>query len=323
MSATRFSRPSARSSRLGLLTAVLAILALATSACTGSGRPRPTATPSVTPSESVGAASTGHKLLVIMLENHGRSEALRQMPHLRAWARHYGQATDYHAITHPSLPNYLAIFGGSTFGISSDCSVGARGCVAAAPSVFAQTIAAGRTARTYEESMTRPCQTATAGEYAARHGPWPYWVNAHERRLCQGHDVPAGTPRGGTLRTDVRAGRLPVTGELTPNFCHDGHDCPLRTADTWLAAWVPQLMSGPDYRNHRLTIVITFDEDDGSSADKVAMVVIDPRLSHRVVRTRCDHYCLARWLADNAHVRPLRHAARAPDLGRVFGLQGG
>ena len=141
-----------------------------------------------------------------------------------------------------------------------------------------------------------------------------------ERHLCRAHDVPAGTPRGGPLVTDVRRGRLPVTGELTPNFCHDGHDCPLRTADTWLGGWVPKLMSGPDYRSHRLTIVVTFDEDDGSAANRVAFVVIDPRLSHVVVRQRCDHYCLARWLAENAHVRPLRHAERARDLRRLFGL---
>jgi hypothetical protein len=298
------------------LLAALAVLTLGISACTGSGR----SGPSATASSSVDAESSGHKLLVIVLENHGRTAALQQMPHLRAWAHRYGQATDYHAITHPSLPNYLAIFGGSTFGVSSDCSVGAGDCVAAAPSVFAQTIAAGRTARGYEESMTQPCQTGTAGAYAARHGPWPYWTNRHERRLCRAHDLPAGTPRGGPLLTDVRRGRLPVTGELTPNFCHDGHDCPLRTADTWLAAWVPKLMSGPDYRKHRLTIVLTFDEDDGSAANRVAFVVIDPRLSHVVVRQRCDHYCLARWLAENAHVRPLRHAERARDLRRLFGL---
>ena len=268
------------------------------------------------------AAGTGHKLLVLVFENHGRGQAMQQMPHLRYWANRYGQATDYYAITHPSLPNYLAIFGGSTFGVHSDCSAGSSGCVPAAASVFAQTIAAGRTARAYQESMGRPCQTDSAGDYAARHGPWPYWTGPRERHLCQAEDVPAGTPGGGALLTDIRRGRLPVTGELTPNLCHDGHDCPLSVADRWLAGWMPKLMSGPDYRNHRLTIVITFDENDGSGPNRVALVVIDPRLSHVVVRQRCTHYCLARWLAENAQVRPLRQAAQARDLGRAFGLQG-
>lgn len=266
------------------------------------------------------AASSGHKLLVVVLENHGRSEALQQMPHLRGWAKRYGQATNYDAITHPSLPNYLAIFGGSTFGIHSDCGVGEHSCVPAAPSVFGQTLAAGRTARAYQESMSQPCQTGSGNQYAARHGPWPYWLARNERRLCGANDVPAGTTHSGRLITDVRRGRLPVTGELTPNVCHDAHDCSLSTADRWLAGWIPKLMSGPDYRHRRLTIVITFDENDGSGPNKVAFVVIDPRLSHVVVRRPANHYALTRWLDENAGVRLLRNAASAPDLRRAFGL---
>ena len=261
-----------------------------------------------------------HKLLVIMLENHSGAEAMRAMPTLRNWAHRYGQAVDYHAITHPSLPNYLAIWGGGTFGVRSDCSVGAPGCRPAAPSVFAQTIAAGRTARAYQESMGRRCQSATAGRYAARHGPWPYWLSAREQRLCRTDDVPAGTRTRGAFAHDVASGTLPVTGELTPDFCHDGHDCSLSTADRWLGQWVAKARSGPDWRHGRLTIVITFDEDDGSAANRVAFVVLDPRLSHVVVRRACNHYALTRWLDENAGVRLLRHAAGAVDLRAAFGL---
>jgi len=189
-----------------------------------------------------------------------------------------------------------------------------------APTVFSQTIAAGRTARAYQESMTQRCQTATAGRYAARHGPWPYWLGAHERSLCRANDVPAGTTGRGALVHDIRTGALPVTGELTPDFCNDGHDCPLSTADRWLRRWVSVLRAGSDWRYGRLTIVITFDEDDYSAANKVAFVVLDPRLSHTVVRRACDHYCLTRWLDENARVRLLRHAASAPDLRAAFHL---
>lgn len=266
------------------------------------------------------AAAAQHKLLVIILENHSGAEAMHSMPNLRHWAHRFGQASDYHAVSHPSLPNYLAIWGGSTFGVTSDCSVGATGCRPAAPSVFAQTIASGRTARAYEESMTRRCQAATAGRYAARHGPWPYWLGRHERRLCRAHDVPAGTTARGALIHDIRAGALPVTGELTPDFCDDGHDCSLAQADRWLQPWVSALRAGPDWRNGRLTIVITFDEDDYTAANKVAFVVLDPRLSHVVVHRACNHYCLTRWLDENAHVRPLRRAGSAADLRAAFHL---
>ncbi len=262
----------------------------------------------------------GHKLLVILLENHSGAQAMHSMPNLRFWANHFGQASNYHAIAHPSLPNYLAIWGGSTFGVTSDCSVGTSGCRPRAPSVFSQTIAAGRSARAYEESMGRDCQTTTAGRYAARHGPWPYWLDARERRLCRANDVPSGTTRSGALATDVKAGTLPVTGELTPDFCNDGHDCPLSTADHWLKGWVTALRAGPDWRHGRLTIVITFDEDDYTTVNKVAFVVLDPRLSHVVVRLACNHFCLTRWLDENARVPLLRRASSAPDLRGAFHL---
>jgi acid phosphatase len=258
--------------------------------------------------------STDHKVLVVLLENHSAAEALTQMPHLATWGATFGQATDYFAVSHPSLPNYLAIWGGSTFGITSDCSVGSSGCVPAAPSVWGQTLAAGKTAQAYQESMTSNCQTSGSGGYAPRHGPWPYWVDTTERAGCQANDVPSGTTSSGPLLDDVRGGTLPVTGELTPNLCNDAHDCSLGTADAWLAGWMPILMAGPDYLSGHLTIIVTFDEDDGSQSNHVPFVVIDPQLKTALVTARVDHYSLTRWLDDNAGVTRLRNAASAFDL---------
>jgi acid phosphatase len=281
-----------------------------------SSTPPPTTAPPTTPPPPTAA---GHKVMVILLENHSQSQALAQMPHLSSWATTYGSATDYHAIAHPSLPNYLAIWGGSTFGVTDDCSVSAS-CSGGAPSVWGQTLAAGGTAKAYQESMQTDCQTGDSGGYAPRHGPWPYWIDSTERSACQANDVPSGTPAGGPLAADIAAGTLPVTGELTPNLCNDAHDCSLSTADSWLAGWVPALMAGPDYTSGRLTILITFDEDDSSQGNTVAFVAIDPRLSGVTVTARYDHYSLTRWLDDNAGVARLRNAATAGDLRSAFGL---
>ena len=259
-------------------------------------------------------------MLVIPLENHSQSEALSQMPDLAAWATTFGQATSYFAIGHPSLPNYFAIWGGSTFGVTSDCSVGESGCIPSAPSVWGQTLAAGDTAKAYQESMTSTCQTSSSGEYVARHGPWPYWTDSTERNACQADDVPSGDIMSGALVDDITAGTLPVTGELTPNLCNDGHDCALSVVDRWLAGWLPVIMAGRDYTAGRLTIIITFDEDDSSQNNKVAFVVIDPRLHGVTVTGTYNHYSLTRWLDDNAGVPWLRNAASAPDLRAAFGL---
>jgi phosphatidylinositol-3-phosphatase len=276
--------------------------------------------PSSPPPSSPPPPSPGHKLLVIIGENHSDQEALAHMPHLAAWAQTFGQATNYSAIRHPSLPNYLAIWGGSTFGVTTDCGVGTSGCTPSAPSVFGQTLAAGKTATAYQESMSSACQTSGSGSYAPRHGPWPYWQDSTERAYCKSNDVPSGTVTSGNLHDDIANGTLPVTGEVTPNLCNDAHDCGLSTFDTWLARWVPAIMAGPDYRSGKLTIIITFDEDDGSQGNDVALVAIDPRLSGKTVTGSYNHYSLTKWLDDNAGVPELRNAAGAPDLRAAFGL---
>jgi acid phosphatase len=254
-----------------------------------------------------------------MEENHSASEALSQMPTLAGYASQYGRATQYFAISHPSLPNYLAIWSGSTQGIASDCVPG-PGCAPVGPTVWSQTLAAGGTAKAYQEAMTANCQAASAGSYAAKHGPWAYFTDPADVAGCKANDVPLGTTSGGNLLTDVQQGHLPVTGEVTPDVDDDAHDGSLAQADTWLGTWVPLIMAGPDFRSGHLTIIVTFDEDDSSEGNQVPFVVIDPRLSHVVVNGIFNHYSLTRWLDENAAVSLLRNATTAPDLKAAFGL---
>src|SRR5215831_8889942 len=76
------------------------------------------------------AAGGVSKILVIMEENHGTAEVFPSgMPYLWHLARRYGHAPGWSAITHPSLPNYLAIFSGSAFNDPPDCGPG-PGCAA-------------------------------------------------------------------------------------------------------------------------------------------------------------------------------------------------
>jgi acid phosphatase len=256
--------------------------------------------------------------MVIVEENHSRTEAMLGMPHLASWASQYGQATAYKGVTHPSLPNYLAIGGGSTFGVADDNGPSSHPISGA--SVFGQTLAAGETAKTYAETMPGNCDLGNSGDYAVKHNEWPYFTDSSERAGCNANDVPMGTTSSGNLLNDINSGNLPVTGQMTPNLCNDAHDCSLATADTWLNGWVPKLMSGPDYKAGNLTIVITFDEDDSSASNNVPFVVIDPRLSGKTVSTAANHYSLTRWLDENAGVSLLRNAATASDLKSAFGL---
>ena len=258
--------------------------------------------------------------MVIPEENHSETQALASMPYLASLATQYGQTTAYHAITHPSLPNYLAIAGGDTFGVTDDNPPSSHPI--AGDSVFDQTIGAGRTAKTYAEAMTTNCQQSSSGTYAVKHNPWAYFNDTRPRANCIANDVPMGTSTGGNLLSDIQAGKLPATGMMVPDLCNDAHDCSLSTADGWLKKWIPTLMAGPDYAAGNLTIVVTFDEDDSSSGNLVAFVAIDPRLdnAHKVVALGANHYSLTRWYDANVGVAPLRNAAGAADLKGSFGL---
>jgi acid phosphatase len=255
---------------------------------------------------------------VVVEENHTSASALRGMPYLASLAHTYGQATSYRAITHPSLPNYLAIAGGSTFGVSDDASPASHPL--AGPSAFDQAIASGRTAKTYAEAMPSACAQDAAGTYAVKHNPWAYFTDASARASCRKYDLPAGTPARGQLRSDVDAGTLPNIGMLVPDLCHDGHDCSLATADSWLKNWLSVIRTGSDYRSGHLVIAVTFDEDDNSGDNRVLLVVVAPHTTHIVSSATFTHYSLTRYFAELTGTTPLRAAASATSVRTAFHL---
>jgi phosphatidylinositol-3-phosphatase len=297
-----------------LVTASLAlILALVV---TGSASNGPVGA-SIVPTTRLGQHQVGlSKILVIMEENHSIGQVFpSQMPYLWSLAQQYGRATSWSDISHPSLPNYLAIFGGSAFNDPQDC-LPAPGCTYPGPSVFGQAVAHGASARAYQESMPTPCDLSNSGNYDVNHNPWVYFPD--ESRLCRQNDVPAGTIRVGALLRDTRTGSLPAVGEISPNLIHDGHDGTLAQADGWLHTWVPVLTSGSDWRAGRLAIVVVFDE--GETTEQVPFVILAPGVSHRVVRSALNHFALTRLIDEIVGVPPLGDASHAADLAPMLGL---
>ena len=278
--------------------------------------------PSSPPSSTIAVASTvstrPSKVLVVVLENHGISTALSQMPFLASQATGYGKATNYYAATHPSLPNYLVLAGGSTFGVKDNNGPAYHRLPGS--SVFGQVIAHGRTAKTYAEGMTTTCQRTNVGRYAVRHNPWPYFASSRERSLCLKYNVPAGTTTWGALHRDVVIGQLPTFSMLIPDVCHDGHDCSLATADAWLKAWLRQIEAGPDFLAGRLAVVVTFDEDDRLVNNHVLTAVMHPARRGVVVSRLLSHYTLSATASRLVGGTPLRSAAGRTNFLAAFGL---
>jgi len=258
------------------------------------------------------------KVLVVIVENHSYTQMRTKMPYLATLSRRYGYARDWRAIRHPSLPNYLAIFGGSTFGVTNDDSPRKQARhIGRARSIFDQARAAHKTTATYAESMPEHCFGSTYPvhnpRYAVRHNPWTYFPAG--RTGCDLRDVPLSH-----MAAAVRRNKLPNVGLVVPNLCHDAHDCALVEADGFLRRTLTPVLHSLDFRHGRLVVVVTADEDDGTSGNRVLTTVIASRIHGKVVTGRLTHYSLTRFMAGVLGVRAPRHAATAPRMGTRFGL---
>jgi acid phosphatase len=251
------------------------------------------------------------KLLVVMVENHSLDQMSAGMPYTFGLAQRYGYATDYHAITHPSLPNYLAIASGQTYGVTDDDPPSAHPLPGA--TVFQQALDGGRTAGVFAEGMPTNCALDAQGRYAVKHNPWAYFVR--ERDACRAYDRPLGG-----LRSVIAAGKLPNAGMVIPDMCHIAHDCDLSVADGWIRGLMGEVFAGPDWRSGRLAVVVTADEDDHNQDNKVLTVVVHPTQHHHVVGSRLSHYSLTRLYEDVLHAPHLNQAAGAASMSEAFGL---
>lgn len=225
------------------------------------------------------------KLAVIVLENRDRKRAETEMTYLPALERQYAGATDYHAVADPSLPNYLALAFGNTFGVIDDRNAAKhpeRGA-----SVFGAAIANGNTAHVYAESMPG-CSLKDVGDGKVRHTGWPYALD--ERATCQ-----ANMTGFGPLASDEQTG-MPTLSWIIGDVTHDAHrPSNDRLADAWLRdTLMPPLLASPDFQSGALTVVITFDEgrDLTIGGDVVMFVVLNKGLdgAHLAVTDPLTHY---------------------------------
>jgi len=261
----------------------------------------------------------GSHLFVIVLENREYDDVVGnpEAPFLNALARRETVAAYYYAVAHPSLPNYLAMLGGSTFGIDSNCTT----CEVRRPNLAGQLSHAGIPWRAYMGGMPRPCfRGAESGKYVKRHNPFMYFPSiVDNRRMCR-RVVPANRLDG-----DLRHHRLPAFGWLSPDLCRDAHDCGIATSDRYLAHLVPRIMRrlGPGG-----ALVVTFDEGSSEEAccrpfatgggGHVLTVIARPGkpIGHRTVWVY-NHYSLLAGIERRFGLPRLRAArqARALPLG--------
>lgn len=241
------------------------------SAPTNTPAPTVQATNTIAPSPTV-VSSTGsiQHVFIVIMENHSYKEVWNtsSTPYITSLGNQYARATNYKAITHPSLPNYLDLYGGSNYNITTDCSPSSS-CHINAVNLADNLDAKGLTWKSYMESMPSPCYLTTSGKYAPKHNPMVYFDDIYKNTSrCQAHDVPY-TAFAADLAS---AATTPNYALISPNLCNDMHDCSISTGDTWLKNNLPAILNSPSCTVDKCLLVLTWDEDDSSQSNQVLTI---------------------------------------------------
>lgn len=255
------------------------------------------------PITSTSAPARGHlpsfqHVVIVVEENHGFDAAMR-MPYLRQLRRNGMTFTDSHGVGHPSQPNYVALWSGSTHGITSDACPQDLGST---PSLGSQLLDSGRTVAAYAEGLPTPGSPAcTAGSYARRHNP------------LADFSATAGPARNlpfSAFPSDYAT--LPSVSLVVPNLDHDAHDGTLTAADEWLrtnlggyAAWAA---------THDSLLIVTFDEDEGTQANRILTVFTGAHVRAGTSSQHIDHVHVLQTI-ERAFGLPLLGPGRRPISG--------
>ena len=242
---------------------------------------------------SVSPTGPSRHVFVIVLENTPYQLALAQ-PYIGSLADRYAVASNYHDLGEPSLPNYLAMTSGSTWGIRDN-----EFHPLPATGIGNQLTSAGLSWKAYMEGFTGDCFDSPY-PYALKHNPFPYY----------GDECPPNIVPMTDLVTDLN-GTPPWLSWITPGLCNDGHDCGVRTADRWLSRFVPQITDSTAWKKDGV-LFITWDESSAGDS-RVPLLVVAPKMKGEITM-RLDHYSLSATVSDLLHVPRLGQAKQATSL---------
>ncbi len=224
-------------------------------------------------------------IVVVIFENHGYREVIGKAsaPYFNQLARQGANFTDATAITHPSQPNYLALFSGSTQGMTSDSCPHTF----TTPNLAQGLIAAGKTFTGFLDALPAAGPTVcTSGNYARKHVPWVNFSN-----------VPASVTRPFTSFPQAAGSNfaaLPDVSFVVPDLCNDMHNCPVATGSTWLRAHLGAYVTWA--KSHDSLLVVTFDENDGAAGNIIPTIVTGAHVVPGNYSEHITHYSTLRTI---------------------------
>jgi hypothetical protein len=216
-------------------------------------------------------------VVLVMFENHAYSQinGSSSAPYFNSLAGQGAKFTQSFAITHPSEPNYLAMFSGSTQGVTNDnCPLTFSG-----NNIANQLLTSGKSFKQYSEAMPSDGYTGcSSGTYRRKHNAAPDFPN-----------VPASSNvRYSTFPSSANYSTLPTVSYVSPDMCNDMHDCSVSTGDTWLknnmdayAQWA---------KTHNSLLIVTFDEDNGGSSNHIFTTFVGAHTQVGSFSNQINHY---------------------------------
>jgi len=235
-------------------------------------------------------AATGHARLprpahvvVVVEENHTFAQVMTsgEASFMTGAMRSAALFTDAHGVTHPSLPNYLALFSGRTNDNGDDCP--ATGISAHAPNLGSELLAAHLSFAGYSESLPSTGSTVcAAGTYARKHAPWVAFDN-----------IPSSANRPLDALRSYDA--LPTLAFLVPNVDDDMHDGSVAQGDAWFKQHLASLLTWANA--HDTLVVLTWDEGYDAT-NSVPTAFFGPMVKPGRYSERIDHLSVLRTLED-------------------------
>lgn len=237
-------------------------------------------------------------IFLIAMGNQEFSDIIgsKDAPYTNELAQQYALADRYYAIQHPGLPNYLAMFSGHTFGIEESC----LNCVVNEMNLVDALEAKGKTWKSYQEDLPRPCfLNATNGKYVRQHNPFVYFQDIRDNPQRCNQIVPLSQLDG-----DFTNNSVPDFSWITPNLTHDMHEGSVAEGDRWLTSFVPRFLASDAWKqNGALVIVWTEGKSIAGCCNveggQVPVLVITPKSQHGGQSTiLTTHYGLLRTIED-------------------------
>ncbi len=245
-------------------------------------------------------------VVVVVEENRSYANVIgnASAPYINSLAAGGASMSQSFAETHPSEPNYLALFAGSTFGLKGNvCPVDGANIA----NLGSELQATGRTFMGFAESLPAVGSTVcAAGKYARKHAPWVNFAN-----IPPAYSVPFSA-----FPPPQSYASLPTVSFVIPDVDNDMHDGSIARGDEWLRRYIAPYAQWAPANNSLL--ILTWDEDDNSAHNQIPTVFCGANVKPGIYAEQISHYNVLSTLEQMYGLPKTGYAAQAPAITDIW-----